>query len=150
MIVPDLTFPIAMIDAQDLADWIVRSAEGSQQGTFNAIGHATTLAEVFAISRELTASQATVRPVTDEQLLVCGVNPWVGPKSLPLWVPGEQWRSIALLDCGAAYETGLQGRPLRETLAAALQYEEEREGERPAGLRDEEEREHRQRVAAGD
>src|SRR5699024_12564923 len=97
----------------------------------------------------LTGSQATARPVTDEQLLACGVSPWMGPKSLPLWVPGEQLRSIALLDGGAAYEAGLQVRPLRETLAAALRYEEERQGERPAGLRDEEERELRQSLAAG-
>lgn len=150
IIVPDPTFPIAMIDAEDLADWIVRSAENTRQGTFNATGHATTLAEVFTISRELTASQATARPVADEQLLACGVNPWMGPKSLPLWVAGEQWRNVALLDCGAACEAGLQVRPLRETLAAALRYEEEREGERLAGILDEEERELRQRLAAGD
>lgn len=149
VIVPDPTFPIAMIDAEDLAAWIVRSAEEGRQGTFNATGHATTLAEVFTTSRELTGSQATARPVTDEQLLACGVSPWMGPKSLPLWVPGEQLRSIALLDGGAAYEAGLQVRPLRETLAAALRYEEERQGERPAGLRDEEERELRQSLTAG-
>lgn len=149
VIVPDPSSPIAMIDAEDLADWIVRSAEGGRQGVFNATGYATTLAEVFTTSRELTGSQATARPVTDEQLLACGVSPWMGPKSLPLWVPGEQLRSIALLDGGAAYEAGLQVRPLRETLAAALRYEEERQGERPAGLRDEEERKLRQSLAAG-
>lgn len=150
VIVPDPSFPIAMIDAEDLVDWIVRSAEDGRQGIFNATGHATTLVEVFAISRELTASQATTRPMADEQLLACGVSPWMGPKSLPLWVPGEQWRSIALLDCAAAYEAGLQVRPLGESLAAALQYEEARQGERPAGLRDEEEAELRQCVSAGD
>ncbi|MEL4358933.1 MULTISPECIES: NAD-dependent epimerase/dehydratase family protein [unclassified Luteococcus] len=150
VIVPDPTFPIAMIDAEDLAGWIVRSAEDARQGAFNATGHATTLAEVFAISRELTGSQATARPLADEQLLACGVNPWMGPKSLPLWVPGEPWRNVALLDCAAAYEAGLQVRPLRETLASALRYEGEREGARLAGLRDEEEAELRECVAAGD
>lgn len=150
VIVPDPTFPVAMVDAEDLADWIVKSAEDARRGTFNATGHATTLAEVFTISRELTASQAAAQPVSDEQLLACGVNPWMGPKSLPLWVPGEHLRNIALLNCGAAYEAGLQVRPLRETLASALRYEEEREGERLAGLRDEDERELRQRVAVGD
>lgn len=116
-----------------------QTAEDGRKGTFNATGHATTLAEVFGISRELTASQATARPVTDEQLLECGVRPWVGPKSLPLWVPGEEWRNVALLDCGAASAASLQVRPLRETLAAALRYEQERQGEKPAGLSDEEE-----------
>lgn len=150
VIVPDPTFPIAMIDAEDLADWIIVSAEDARQGTFNVTGRATTLAEVFAISRELTASQAVARPVTDEQLLARGVSPWIGPKSLPLWVPGEQLRNIALLDCAAAYDAGLRVRPLRETLAAALRYEETRQGERLAGLRDEEERELRQCVEVVD
>ena len=104
MIVSDLTFPIAMIDAQDLADWIVRSAEGSQQGTFNAIGHATTLAEVFAISRELTASQATVRPVTDEQLLVCGVNRGLGRSRCRCGCP---------VSSGAASRCSTAGRPTK-------------------------------------
>lgn len=149
VIVPDPTFPIAMIDAEDLADWIVRSAEDGRKGTFNATGHATTLAEVFTISRELTGSQATARPLTDEQLLACGVSPWMGSKSLPLWVPGETWRSVALLDCVAAYEVGLQVRPLRETLVSALRYEEERPGERPTGLHDEDERELRRCVSTG-
>ena len=149
VIVPDPTFPVAMVDAEDLADWIVRSVEDGRQGIFNATGHATTLAEVFTISRELVASQATARPLTDEQLLACGVSPWMGPKSLPLWVPGEPWRNVALLDCAAAYEVGLQVRPLRETLASALRYEQERQGERPAGLSDEEEVALRKCVAAG-
>lgn len=149
VIVPDPTFPIAMIDAEDLADWIVRSAEDGRKGAFNATGHATTLADVFTVSRELTGSQATARPLTDEQLLACGVSPWMGPKSLPLWVPGEPWRNVALLDCAAACEAGLQVRPLRETLASALRYEEERPGERPAGLSDEEEIALRKCVAAG-
>lgn len=148
VIVPDPTFPIAMIDAEDLAAWIVSSAEERRSGTYNATGHATTLAEVFAISRELNSAQASERAVADEMLLACDVNPWMGPKSLPLWVPGHQWRNMALLECRAAYEAGLQIRALKETLMAALQYEEQRQGERPAGLRDEEETELRERLAS--
>lgn len=150
VIVPDAKFPIAMIDAQDLADWIVESAEVAREGTFNATGHAATLAEVYTISRDLTASRATARPVPDEELLAYGVNPWMGPKSLPLWVPGPQWRNIALLECKAAYEAGLHVRPLKETLADAMRYEEERSVERLAGLSDQDEAELRQRLEAGD
>lgn len=73
----------------------------------------------------------------------------MGPKSLPLWVPGEQFRNIALLDCAAAYEAGLRIRPLKETLADALRFEEEQQGERLAGLSDEEEVVLRQRLEDG-
>ena len=149
VIVPDPAFPVAMIDVKDLADWIVESAEVGTFGTFNATGFATSLSDVFKISRELTASEATERPCSDELLLANDVTPWMGPKSLPLWVPGEQFRNIALLDCATAYEAGLQIRPLKETLADALRFEEEQQGERLAGLSDEEEVVLRQRLEDG-
>ena len=149
VIVPDLAFPVAMIDVKDLAGWIVESAEVGTFGTFNATGFATSLSDVFKISRELTASESTERPCSDELLLANDVTPWMGPKSLPLWVPGEQFRNIALLDCTAAYEAGLRIRPLKETLADALRFEEEQHGERLAGLSDEEEVVLRQRLEDG-
>jgi len=149
VIVPDPAFPVAMIDVKDLAGWIVESAEVGTFGTFNATGFATSLSDVFKISRELTASEATERPCSDELLLANDVTPWMGPKSLPLWVPGEQFRNIALLDCAAAYEAGLRIRPLKETLADALRFEEERQGERLAGLSNEEEVMLRQRLEDG-
>lgn len=46
---------------------------------------------------------------------------------------------MATLDCDPARAKGLQTRPLAETLAAALKYEQRRDVPRQAGLTDGEE-----------
>lgn len=66
----------------------------------------------------------------------------MGPASLPLWIGDADRRGFATMDTTRARGAGLTLRPLRETLADALAYEESRpEGEeRGAGLTDDDER----------
>jgi nucleoside-diphosphate-sugar epimerase len=144
VLVPDPTFPIALIDVEDLATWIIHCAEEGHVGTFNATGRTTTLSEIIDLSRDITDSAAVPRFVPDAVLTASGVLPWMGPKSLPLWVNRPEFRYIATLDTSAAWKHGLRCRPLRETLIAALAYEERREQPRLAGLSDEEEQALRQ------
>lgn len=140
VLVPDPSFPISLIDAADLAGWIINCAEQRHYGTFNAAGPTTTLSEVLRLSREITNSPATVRVVGSSVLADAGVIAWMGPKSLPLWVDEESWRYVATLDTTAARAHGLRTRPLRETLRAALDDEETRSDVRAAGLSDHDER----------
>jgi 2'-hydroxyisoflavone reductase len=145
--VPDNTFPVALIDVADLASWLVDCAEKHPTGTFNATGPTTTLGEVYSISRALTASPASPRVVDDAHLIEAGVASWMGPKSLPMWIDDPAWRYFATLDTAAAQDHGLRTRPLRETLAAVLAYEETRTEPRPAGLTDDQERQLRALLA---
>lgn len=55
-------------------------------------------------------------------------------------IEDPDWRWFATLNSDAARAHGLRTRPLRETLAAALAYEEERTEPRQTGLTDDEER----------
>lgn len=135
VLVPELDFPTAMIDVEDLAAWILHCAKHQYTGIFNATGPTTTLAEVFKLCRELTGFTGNVQVLTDPAL----VNPWMGPQSLPLWIGHPQWRYVTTLDTSAAKAHGLKTRPLKETLAAALQYENDRTTQPQAGLTDEEE-----------
>ncbi|MBB1482324.1 NAD-dependent epimerase/dehydratase family protein [Tessaracoccus sp. MC1865] len=139
VLVPDPTFPTALIDVRDLADWIVHCAAHPVNGTFNAAGVSTTLAEVYELSRDISGSPAVPRMVDDATLVEAGIAPWAGPRSLPLWVDDPAWRYAATLDSEKARGQGLRTRPLRETLAAALAYEDIRTEPRRAGLTDEEE-----------
>ena len=143
VLVPDPSFPVALIDIEDLASWIIDCADRQHLGTFNAAGETTTLAEVLELSREVTGSAAVARVVSDEALEAFGVNPWMGGKSLPLWINERELRYAATANSAAARAHGLRLRPIRQTLAAALVYENSR-SERPAGLSDEEERALRQ------
>lgn len=135
VLVPALDFPTAMIDVDDLAAWILHCAKHQYTEVFNATGPTTTLAEVFQLCRELTDFTGDVQVLDDPTL----VNPWMGPKSLPLWVGHPQWRYVATLDSSAAKAHGLKTRPMKETLAAALRYENDRTTPPQAGLTDEEE-----------
>lgn len=144
VLVPDLTFPVALIDGEDLAVWIIHCAETRARGTFNAAGDTAELFEVIDLSKEVASSSAVPRVVSNDALSAAGVSPWMGSKSLPLWVDDPDYRYVATLDSSSAKERGLTLRPLRETLASALQYEENRDRPRVAGLTDEEERRLRQ------
>lgn len=139
VLVPDATFPVALIDVADLAAWILHCVEGTITGTFNAAGREHTLQDVYETSIDITGSEAAPRVVPDDVLLQHGVSPWAGPNSLPLWIPVPGFRHVGSVDSRAALDQGLVRRPLIETLKAALATEETRMADRPAGLTDREE-----------
>ena len=68
-----------------------------------------------------------------------GVSAWMGPTSLPLWIDDPADRFFGTMDCSRARNAGLEHRPLVETLASALAFEESRDTPRQAGLTDDEE-----------
>lgn len=156
VVVPDAAGAVvAMIDVKDLAAWLVRCLEQRLTGTFHATGPTTSLTDAIGAARRV-AGRATGRgsgpggaavvpalPVSEQVLSVQGVNPWVGPDSLPWWVPDPQWRWHAVADTSRARAAGLTFRPLEDTLADALAFEESRGGPVGAGLS--EETEHRVR-----
>lgn len=145
LVPPDPDFPVALIDVQDLASWILDCAEQRVHGIFNATGPTTTLGDVLETSRTVANSQAVVRPVPAEVLAEAGISAWMGPASLPLWIDDPALRWFSTLDTTGARAHGLRTRPLSATLSAALAYERQRE-QRPTGLTDEEERSLRDRL----
>lgn len=141
VLVPDdLEFPIAMIDVKDLAAWMVHCAEQRIIGTFNATGPTLTLSEAIQASRRTADSHIPARPVAGTVLARANVNPWMGPDSLPWWIPDPAMRYTVTADTRRARQRGLTFRPLEETLLDALGYEESRGGPAGAGLSDEAER----------
>jgi nucleoside-diphosphate-sugar epimerase len=149
VLVPDdPDFPCALIDVDDLAAWIVTAAETHLVGTYNATGRATPLAGVLEAARRVAGEQAPPpRPVPVEILRAAGVESWMGPKSLPLWIDDPADRYGATADTSAAQAHGLTTRPLEETFARVLPYEEARDTPRRAGLSDVDERQLRQMLA---
>lgn len=141
LVPPDLDFPCALVDVDDLASWIVDAAERRIGGTFNAAGRTTTLGALLETARTVVGDGAPPpRPVPADVLAAEGVAAWMGPRSLPLWIDDPDARCFATLDTTAARRHGLRTRPLEETLARALAWEETRTQPRLAGLTDEEER----------
>lgn len=140
LVPPDLSLPVSLIDADDLASFILTCAEHRVAATLNTTGPTHTLGEVLEACREVVGDGAPeIRPVPADILEREGVQQWMGPRSLPLWINDPEWRFFATLDTSRARSHGLQTRPLVETMARTLDYEENRTEPREAGLTDDEE-----------
>jgi hypothetical protein len=117
-----------MVDARDLAGWLVEMAERGRSGGVNATGPSgmTTFRGLLELCREVTGSDAEFVPVSEEELLAAGVQPWV---HLPLWLPAEDARTAWDVDTTRARELGLPSRPLVESVADTWAWQ--RTSERP-------------------
>jgi 2'-hydroxyisoflavone reductase len=108
--------PISLLDARDLAAWLVECAELGRSGAVNAEGPVgmTTLGGLLEVCREVTGGDAQWVPVPEEELLAAGVQEWV---HLPLWLGRDVARTAWDVDTTRARELGLRTRPLKETVA---------------------------------
>jgi 2'-hydroxyisoflavone reductase len=109
--------PIQMIDARDLAAWIIEPLERDIGGTFNAASPMGQWTMGDLIDALLAVAPAPPQPTwIDESLLVQrNVAPWIG---LPLWLPQSEADSAGFLaiDCSKAKRAGLRTRALAETI----------------------------------
>jgi len=147
--VPDLATQV--IDVRDLAAWIIESGRCGRSGIFNVMGETVSLAEHLAVARTVAGHVGPVAAASQEWLVEHGVEPWMGERSLPLWLPTPQYAGFNARDSSAARAAGLVTRPLRDTLADVLAWELTRgpERSRQAGLSDDEERSLLQALASG-
>ena len=106
--------PLQLVDARDLADWVL---DHRPVGTYNAVsrpGH-TTIGELLGECVRVTGSDADLVWLSPEVVEASGVSPWT---ELPIWTPptGEL---AALHDCdtSAAHDAGLRCRPVALTVA---------------------------------
>jgi 2'-hydroxyisoflavone reductase len=111
-----LAQPIALVDARDLAGWLVEAAERGLSGAVNATGPAgmTTLGGLLDTCREVTGSDAEWVPVPDAELLAAGMQEWT---HLPLWLQDGTARTAWDVDTTRARELGLPSRPVRDSVA---------------------------------
>ena len=126
--------PLQLIDARDLARWVL---EHQPVGTFNTVsrrGH-TTMGELLEECVRATGSDAELVWLDPEAVEASGVQPW---SEIPVWVPpSSELSAMHDGDVSAAYDAGLVCRPIAETIEdtwAWLQREgtPEQPGGRPA------------------
>ncbi len=136
-VVPDTPDqPIQHVDVRDLAAWIVTAGEQRLGGTYDAIGPVLQLGAVLRETAELVgAEDLELVPIAPDTLADAGINPWGGPRSLPLWLPVAKHGLVAH-DPTPALAAGLAPCPLADTVHTALADEHTRGLDRPrtAGL----------------
>ena len=137
---PDLA--TQLIDVRDLAAWLVDAGLRGTAGVMNAAGESRPLREHLDVAREVAGHAGALVAAEEQWLLDEGVQPWMGPRSLPLWLPDPDWRGFCARDTTRARAAGLRTRPLAETLTETLAWTLARDPARPrkAGLTDDEER----------
>jgi 2'-hydroxyisoflavone reductase len=143
VLVPDApALPTQVIDVRDLAAWIVDAGTAGLNGIFNAVGETTPLPVHLETARTVAGHAGPVVPVDQEWLLAHDVEPWMGERSLPLWLPLPDYAGFNSRDGSAARAAGLVTRPLADTLADTLAWELASGPDRPrrAGLTADDER----------
>jgi 2'-hydroxyisoflavone reductase len=127
--------PVQVIDARDLAEWMLRMVAANRTGTYNAVGpeYPLTLQEVLDTSRRVSGSDARITWVRAEYLLDQGVEPWT---DLPLWLHGEEYAGMDSVDISKAVAAGLTFRSLEQTIGDTLGWDDTRSEdlERRAGI----------------
>lgn len=111
--------PIAVVDARDLAGWLVRAAEEGWSGPVNATGAVgmTTFGGLLEACRTAVAATEGAAgeplPLPDVRLLESGVEPWA---DLPLWLPRDVATTAWQVGTARARELGLPSRPVEESV----------------------------------
>jgi 2'-hydroxyisoflavone reductase len=114
--------PLQLLDARDLASWILRMIEGKQTGVYNAVGPSRplTFEQFLHACKETLQSDCRFVWVSEEKLLK-DVQPWT---ELPLWIP-DFLGGLMEIKGYEAYGQGLTCRPLEMTLADTWEWMKE-------------------------
>jgi 2'-hydroxyisoflavone reductase len=107
---------VQLVDARDLASWMLDLGEGRVAGAFNGTAPRgrTTMGEVLEAAVAATGSGAELEWIPDERLQAAGVEPWT---ELPLWLPEAGFPGTWEIGTERAEAAGLRCRPVAETVA---------------------------------
>jgi 2'-hydroxyisoflavone reductase len=110
--------PLQLIDARDLAAWMLLALERGATGRFNATSPRgrLTFGGLLETSRAVAASAARFTWVDAGFLAANGVRPM---DDLPLWLP-EEAHGFYAVDAARAAAAGLRLRPLAHSIRAVL------------------------------
>jgi 2'-hydroxyisoflavone reductase len=110
--------PLQMIDARDLARFVLDAATAGYGGPFNVVsrrGHAT-MSSLLEACRDVAGAPDVHLRWTDPELIArAGIEPWT---ELPMWLPpGHESEAMHGADTERAHGAGLTCRPVAETVA---------------------------------
>jgi 2'-hydroxyisoflavone reductase len=125
--------PIQVIDARDLAAWMIGLVEARHLGAYNAVSKPRqfTMGGLIEASLKLTKADTKVTWVPEDFL-----QKQLGEDPLPPWAPmAGETAGASLTSVDRALKTGLTIRPLEDTVRDTLAWHATRPADRQAKLR---------------
>lgn len=109
---------VQFIDVRDLAAWLLRQAAAGTTGSFNVTGPVAplTIGDWLATAVRVLNPAARLTWMDEAFLLEQGIAPWA---DLPVWLPASD-AGLHAVNIDRALATGLQTRPLGDTLVDTL------------------------------
>lgn len=114
--------PIQIIDARDLAEFVIKLIEENAFGVYNATGpdYELTMSRLLEVSTQVSGSDARFKWASVDFLKQNNVQPW---SDMPVWIPAdEEGVGAARIDVSKAIQAGLKFRPLEETVRDTLEW----------------------------
>jgi 2'-hydroxyisoflavone reductase len=120
-----------VIDARDLAAFLLDGIHRDRRGTFNLTGNPRPFGILLDLCRTATYSDADLVWIPTEQLVAAGVNPEMG---IPLWIGEPGYEGFCDVDSSRALAAGLTCRAITETIRDTLAWDIGRGGPEKEGL----------------
>ncbi|HEY3011056.1 MAG TPA: NAD-dependent epimerase/dehydratase family protein [Micromonosporaceae bacterium] len=134
------TDAVQFVDVRDLAAWLVYAGETGLAGTYDGIGAPMGRAEFLSGVAAGVAPEGTRFTWVDQEfLLEHRVEPWMGDRSLPLWLPLPEYAGFLARDTAPALAAGLSTRDAAGTARDTLDWLADRPGAAATGLASEDE-----------
>ena len=120
-----------VIDARDLAAFLLDGIHRDRRGVFNLTGNPRPFGILLDLCRGATYSDADLVWIPTDQLVAAGVSPDMG---IPLWVGEPGYEAFNDVDSSHAASVGLVCRPITETIRDTLAWDIGRGGPEQEGF----------------
>ncbi|MFC4116461.1 NAD-dependent epimerase/dehydratase family protein [Nonomuraea zeae] len=111
---------VQLIDARDLTTWMLDAAERGLTGPYDGSCLPFARGKLLAEIAEGLKVQPELVWADQEFLIEQKVAPWMGPRSLPMWVPLPDYAGFMARDTSATLAAGLHIRPIADTTLDTL------------------------------
>jgi len=113
--------PTQVIDARDLAEFIVHSIERNVTGVYNVVSppDEMTMGELLEVSKRVSGSDATFTWADQDFLAEQSVEAW---SDMPCWIPKSMEAGAGTIRVDRALARGLTFRPIAETVRDTLDW----------------------------